>query len=158
MTGPRDILLTTEPLAPPSPRFTEAAGGVVDFYGVVRGHEGAETISGIDYEAHRSMASHQLELLVEEACEKFPLLGLTLHHRIGFVAAAEASLFLRVSAAHRGPAFEAAEWLIVELKRRVPIWKHPVSRATGTMLAFGPDDLPAAPAQTPGETSPDAVA
>ena len=160
MTGPtREILLTTESLTPPPPRLTESAGAVLDFYGVVRGHEGTEAITGIDYEAYRNMANHQLGLLADEAFAKFPLLGLTLHHRTGFVAAAEASLFLRVSAAHRGPAFEAAEWLIVELKQRVPIWKHPVSQTTGAEIPVEADHAPScAPAHIPGETSPDAVA
>lgn len=160
MTGPaREILLTTAPLTPPTPQFSAAAGGVLDFFGVVRGHEGADHISGIDYEAHHAMASHQLNLLADEACEKFPLLGLTLHHRIGFVAAAEASLFLRVSAAHRGPAFDAAQWLIVELKKRVPIWKHPVllERPASAATALGHAAPPAAD-PTPGESSPDSVA
>ena len=120
-----EILLTDRPLLPPPLRFTAAAGGIVEFYGVVRGTEEATTITGIDYEAFPDMAQHQLEKLTTEACGRFPLLGLLLHHRTGFVPVAEPSLFLRVSAAHRGPAFEAAEGWIVELKRRVPIWKHP---------------------------------
>ena len=104
------------------------------------------------------MARHQLDLLADEACEKFPLLDLILHHRVGFVAAAEASLFLRVSAAHRGPAFEAAQWLIEQLKLRVPIWKHPLAVATDAPIesdcprcAFTPTASDLA-----GEGSPDA--
>ena len=126
-----EILLTPAPLEPPPPQFTAGAGGVVDFYGVVRGSEEGEAISGIDYEAHADMARHQLETLGHEACERFALHSLILHHRTGFIPTATPSLFLRVSAAHRGAAFEAAEWLIVELKRRVPIWKHPLSQDTG---------------------------
>ena len=154
MTGPaREIVLTHSPLTPPPPQFSVVAGGTLDFFGVVRGHEGADAITGIDYEAHETMAKRQLDLLADDAFAKFPLLGLILHHRIGFVAAAEPSLFLRVSAAHRGPAFDAAQWLIVELKRRVPIWKHPISQATGRELE--PDD---APVPIASETSPDSVA
>ncbi len=123
-----EILLTETPLERPAVRFSAEAGGVVEFYGVVRGQEGVNVIGGIDYDAHRAMAEHQLAKLAVEACERFPLLSLTLHHRIGFVPVAEPSLFLRVGAAHRGPAFEAAEWLVVQLKLRVPIWKHPVAR------------------------------
>ena len=150
----REILLTRDPLAAPAPAFSAAAGGVLDFYGVVRGREGAEAIRGLDYEVYLDMARHQLELLADEAHEKFPLLGLVLHHRVGFVAAAEPSLFLRVSAAHRGPAFEAAQWLIVELKRRVPIWKHAVSES-GAVVEPASGVLPP-PAS--GEASPDSVA
>lgn len=136
MSFPRpEILITDQPLVPPPGRFSTQAGGVVEFYGVVRGQEGAAAIAGIDYQAHVNMATHQLRKLAEEACAQFPVLGLSIHHRIGFVPAAEPSLFLRVSAAHRHPAFEAAEWLIVQLKLRVPIWKHPVLT---TAAAFPP--------------------
>ena len=124
---PRKILLTFDPLLPPVPPFSGDAGGVVDFYGVVRGLEGPDAIAGIDYEAHQEMAQHQLAKLVDEAAKRFPVLGVVLHHRIGFVPVAEPSLFLRVNAAHRGPAFEAAQWIVEVLKQRVPIWKHPVA-------------------------------
>ena len=43
MTRPaREIVLTTAPLEPPPPQFSVMAGGVLDFYGVVRGREGTE--------------------------------------------------------------------------------------------------------------------
>lgn len=135
---PVDIVICRTPLAPPAPVFSDTAGGVIDFWGVVRGREGDGTIAGIDYEAHESMARHQLELIAHEAGERFPILGLILHHRIGFVPAAEPSLFLRVSAGHRGPAFEAARWVIEQLKLRVPIWKHPLDAATATELPAVP--------------------
>ena len=130
-----EILITDQPLVPPPLQFSEAAGGVVEFYGVVRGKEGAAPIMGIRYEAYGEMARHQLDKLAAEAAGLFPILGLTLHHRIGWIPVAEPSLFLRVSSAHRGPAFEAAEWLIVQLKLRVPIWKHPVDQAGASIVA-----------------------
>ena len=133
---PWEILLTSDPLRPPAPVFTAHSGGVVDFYGVVRGLEGADAIAGLDYEAHQEMARHQLRKLVDEAAERFPVLGVILHHRIGVVPVAEPSLFLRVSAAHRGPAFEAAEWLVEVLKQRVPIWKHPVALEVANAPAY----------------------
>jgi molybdopterin synthase catalytic subunit len=121
-----EIVVDEAPLRPLLPRFSGEAGGEVEFWGVVRGQEDGREISGIHYEAHLEMARHQLDILAREAAGGFPILGLILHHRVGFVAAAEPSLFLRVSAAHRGPAFAAAQWLIEQLKERAPIWKHPV--------------------------------
>ncbi len=126
-----DILITDLPLTTRPASFSSQAGGVVEFFGVVRGHEGEAEITGIHYECHQAMAHHQLAKVAAETCERFPVLGLTVQHRIGFVPVAEPSLFLRVSAAHRGPAFAAAEWLIVQLKLRVPIWKHPVNLQRG---------------------------
>ncbi len=133
-----DIVICDTPLAAPAPVFSGTAGGIIDFWGVVRGLEGAENIAGIDYEAHGAMARHQLEILGREAGERFPIQDLILHHRIGFVPMAEPSLFLRVSAGHRGPAFDAARWLIEQLKLRVPIWKHAVSASTHEELCPAP--------------------
>ena len=125
----REVLLTSAALTRPPERFDASSGGVVEFYGVVRGQEGADGIAGIDYEAYLEMARHQFDRLVEDTAARFSVHELTVHHRLGFVPVAEPSLFLRVSAAHRGPAFSAAEWFIDEMKQRVPIWKHPVSSA-----------------------------
>ncbi len=127
----REVVLTSSPLTRPDAGFHGAAGGVVEFYGVVREQEGTEGISGIDYEAHLKMARRQFDLLVRETAERFAVQDVIVHHRVGFVPVATPSLFLRVSAAHRGPAFAAAEWFIDEMKQRIPIWKHPVSQATG---------------------------
>ena len=145
MTNPEvDIVICRTPLASPSPVFTRTVGAIIDFWGVVRGLEGQENIAGIDYEAHEAMAQHQLELLGREAGEMFPIQRLILHHRIGFVPTAEPSLFLRVCAGHRGPAFDAARWLIEQLKLRVPIWKHPLDLDTR-------EEVPRVPVQQMGE-------
>ena len=102
-----------------------SAGAIVDFWGVVRQLEDGREIEGIDYESQRAMAEHQLRLIANAAVEKFGLKRVIVHHRIGFVRAGEASLFLRVAASHRGAAFEASKWIVDELKKKVPIWKRP---------------------------------
>ena len=72
------------------------------------------------------MARHQMETIANVARVEFGLEKVILRHRIGFVAAGEASLFLRVTSAHRAAAFEGSEWSVAELKRKVPIWKWPL--------------------------------
>lgn len=135
-----EVVLTDQTLSPPPPAFTAEAGGVVDFWGVVRGAEGGEPITAIRYEAFREMAQHQLERLATCALNRFAVSEVRLHHRLGSVPVAEPSLFLRVSARHRAPAFEAAQWIVAELKVAVPIWKHPVGANGREVL---PVDLPA---------------
>jgi molybdopterin synthase catalytic subunit len=106
-------------------RTSLSAGAVLDFWGVVRELEDGRKIEGIDYEAHAAMAEHQMKVIADAAAETFRLNQVVLHHRIGFVRAGEASLFLRVSAQHRAAAFEASKWIVDELKKKVPIWKKP---------------------------------
>jgi molybdopterin synthase catalytic subunit len=102
-----------------------AAGAVVDFWGVVRPIEDGREIEGIDYDAHPEMAEHQLKRIAEQAAERFALELVIVHHRIGFIAVAEASLFLRVASSHRSESFRASQWIVDELKKKVPIWKRP---------------------------------
>jgi len=130
------VLLTEAPLEAPkeavdpstSLRTSLAAGAVVDFLGIVRQLEDGHEIEGIDYEAHKAMAGHQMKVIADAASETFRLNQVLLHHRIGFVPAGEASLFLRVRAQHRAAAFEASKWIVDELKKKVPIWKKPEFR------------------------------
>ena len=127
------VLLTEARLEPPQEdvdpstalRTSLSAGAVVDLWGVVRELEEGREIEGIDYEAHKTMAEHQLKIIADAAAENFRLNQVLLHHRTGFVRTGEASLFLRVSAQHRAAAFEASKWIVDELKKKVPIWKRP---------------------------------
>jgi molybdopterin synthase catalytic subunit len=119
------VLLTEEPLEAPTDDVDLAAGAILDFWGVVRQSEDGREIEAIEYEAHKSMAEHQMKLIASAAQKQFGLRQVLLHHRIGFVAAGEASLFLRVASPHRAAAFEASTWIVNELKKKVPIWKKP---------------------------------
>jgi molybdopterin synthase catalytic subunit len=121
-----EVSLTEAPLDLPAPNDDPQAGAVVVFWGAVRGTEGGREISGIDYEAHRAMAEHQMRMVAEAAAVKFGAREIFIRHRIGFVPAGEPSVVVRVASGHRGAAFGASQWIMDELKRVVPIWKRPV--------------------------------
>jgi molybdopterin synthase catalytic subunit len=121
-----EILITTAPLESRPNIWNGATGASVDFWGVVRALEEDREISGIEYEAHQIMAQHQMEMIACAAQAEFDLEEVVLCHRIGFVPAGEASLFLRVTSAHRGAAYQGSAWIVAELKQKVPIWKRPI--------------------------------
>ena len=124
------VSITEEPLELPEPNEDVGAGAIVVFWGAVRALENGREIAGIDYEAHRTMAEHQMRMVAESAAQKFDLREIFLRHRIGFVAAGEPSVVVRVASGHRGEAFGASQWIMDELKRVVPIWKRPVFKET----------------------------
>jgi len=64
-----------------------------------------------------------LATLERSACERFQLGHCAIVHRLGLVPVTEASVAVVTSAPHRGAAFDAARWVMDELKRSVPIWK-----------------------------------
>ena len=108
-----------------------SAGAVLDFWGIVRRFEDGHEIEAIEYEAHREMAEHQLKRIAEQAAKGFELELVLVHHRIGFIAAGEPSLFLRVCSPHRQEAFRASQRIVNELKTKVPIWKRPRFKSEG---------------------------
>ena len=99
-------------------------GAVLVFHGVVRDRHAGHDVERIHYHAYRPMAERELEQLVVEAKARFDVADLAVVHRIGEVAVGEDSLLVAVGSPHRRAAFDAALWLIDELKRRLPIWKQ----------------------------------
>jgi molybdopterin synthase catalytic subunit len=130
-----EVSLTEAPLILPEANGDPQAGAVVVFWGAVRSLEDGREITGIDYEAHRAMAEHQMRIVAEGAAEKFKVREIFLRHRIGFVAAGEPSVVVRVTSGHRGAAFAASQWIMDELKRVVPIWKRPVFKEAGSLAS-----------------------
>src|SRR6059058_1225976 len=120
-----EILVTESPLEASAKNFHGDAGAMIEFWGVVRRFEGGREIDGIDYDAHREMAEHQLKRIAEQAAERFGLQLVIIHHRIGFITVGEPSLFLRVASSHRSEGFRASQWVVDELKKKAPIWKRP---------------------------------
>ena len=130
-----EVLVSEEPITSVSDSVATETGAVVDFWGVVRRTEDTREISGIEYEAHQAMAEHQLRTIAEEAQREFGLTTVRVQHRVGFVAEGEASLLVRVGSRHRAAAFRASAWIVEQLKRRAPIWKHPRFVAAAEQLA-----------------------
>jgi len=120
-----EISVTESPLEAPTKHDYGDAGAVVEFWGVVRRFEEGREIEGIEYEAHREMAQHQLKRIAKQTADEFGLKLVIVHHRIGFIAVGEPSLVVSVTSPHRSEAFRAVQWIVDELKKNVPIWKKP---------------------------------
>lgn len=103
-------------------------GADIRFHGVVRETEAGRLIKGIDYSAYESMATLELERIVRELQEENPDRRIAVHHRVGFVAAGEASLLIRVQTAHSAEAFATCQECLRRIKAEVPIWKRVVYR------------------------------
>ena len=113
-----------DPRALESAVRTDACGGVVTFLGVVRerANDGRQ-VSGLEYEAHESMALAEFEAIEREVAQRFPGTRLGVIHRIGALSIGEIAVAVCAAAAHRGDAFDACEYAIDELKARAQIWK-----------------------------------
>jgi molybdopterin synthase catalytic subunit len=120
------VVLTEQPIDAQSllARVTsQQVGGVVLFLGVTREWTEGRATLWLDYECYPEMALKKLAEIDDEARRRWPLVETAIVHRLSRVDLGEASVGIAVSSAHRGPAFEACEWLIDTLKQVVPIWK-----------------------------------
>lgn len=125
-----ELLLTDKPIDEAEAeleKFGGDVGGVVTFWGVVRDLEDGKLIRALEYTAYREMAEHQFHKLIAETHQKWKVKRIRLIHRLGVISVGEPSLLVRVEAAHRGEAFAAAQFIIDELKQKVPIWKKGVA-------------------------------
>ena len=62
---------------------------------------------------------------------RWPLLGVTIIHRVGRLVPGDRIVFVGVASSHRQAAFEACEFLMDYLKIHAPFWKQE-ERAGGT--------------------------
>lgn len=115
--------LQREPLEPMTLARPDA-GGYVSFVGRVRNHHVGKAVEGLDYEAFDAMALAEGEKVVREAIERFGVLEARCIHRIGSLNVGDVAIAIEVAAGHRREAFRACEFIIDDVKRRVPIWKR----------------------------------
>jgi molybdopterin synthase catalytic subunit len=97
-------------------------GALVSFIGLCRDEGGR--LSRLEIEHYSGMAEEELARVAGEAEARWPLLGVTIIHRFGAIAAGEQIVLVVTASAHRGAAFAAADFLMDYLKTRAPFWKR----------------------------------
>jgi molybdopterin synthase catalytic subunit len=99
------------------------AGGFVSFEGWVRDLNEGREVTHLEYEAFQELAVKEGERIVAEALRRHPVKHALCIHRIGSLDLGDMAVWVGVSSAHRGEAFDACRFIIDEVKHRVPIWK-----------------------------------
>lgn len=102
------------------------AGACVLFSGTTRRFTKERETSTLKYQAYEAMANKEMSRLRDCAFAKWSLVECAIVHRLGEVPIGETSVVVAVSSAHRVDAFEAAQWIMDELKQSVPVWKQEV--------------------------------
>ena len=75
------------------------------------------------YEAYIPLAEKTGKLILEEAKNKYSIIDACAVHRLGYLAVQDIAVKVLVRAKHRKAAYEANEYIINNIKSRVPIWK-----------------------------------
>jgi len=99
----------------------DGTGAVATFTGFVRPDGG---LGALILEHYPQMTEREIARIAEDAQTRWPLLGVTIIHRVGRLAPGEKIVFVAVAAAHRGAAFQACEFLMDYLKTKAPFWKQ----------------------------------
>jgi molybdopterin synthase catalytic subunit len=103
-------------------------GAVVTFTGTVRDRQGNQAgISALELEHYPGMTEAAIESMIDQAMERFDILGARVVHRVGPLKPLDQIVLVSVTSAHRGPAFQACEFLMDYLKTQAPFWKKETS-------------------------------
>ncbi|HEX9825203.1 MAG TPA: molybdenum cofactor biosynthesis protein MoaE [Flavobacteriaceae bacterium] len=93
------------------------------FLGQVRADDiNGKIISAIEYTAHLEMANVKFHEIREATFEKFNLTCMHIYHSLGIVNAGEICLFVFVSSPRRKEVFKALEYVVEEIKAKVPVF------------------------------------
>lgn len=104
------------------------AGAAVTFTGLVRSLPNAP-VATLTLECYPELAINQIEAMIATATARFGLVAATVIHRHGTLQPGEPIVQVMALAAHRGAAFEAAEFLMDFLKTDAPFWKKEATPA-----------------------------
>lgn len=103
--------------------YLNNVGAVVSFVGLVREQASHGQVTAIELEYYPAMTQKALENIVQQAEQRWPLLAVTVIHRVGYLTTQEQIVLVAVASQHRHAAFAAAEFIMDYLKTQAPFWK-----------------------------------
>ena len=102
-------------------------GAVVSFVGTVREWTQAAAPGSppaiMELEHYPGMTERSIAELIVEARRRFNVRAVKVIHRVGALGVCDQIVLVAVSSAHRGDAFQCAEFLMDWLKTQAPFWK-----------------------------------
>ena len=125
----KDVRLTQNPLSLDDVQLwldSGQTGGTCIFVGTVRNKTSDKTVLRLEFESYEPMAIKEMQKIMDEACSRWPVQKIAIHHRLGSLDIGEIPVIIAVACAHRAAAFEACQYCIDTLKETVPIWKKEI--------------------------------
>lgn len=93
------------------------------FTGQVRADEiDGKTVAAIEYTAYEDMVNSKFHEIREATFEAFEITCMHIYHSLGDVPTGELCLFVFVSAPRRKVVFNALEYVVEEIKAKVPVY------------------------------------
>jgi len=105
-------------------------GAIVTFTGLVREFESdpksadfQANLSTLTLEYYPEMTEQLLAEIIQQSFDRWPLVGVSVVHRVGSLKPNDQIVFVGVASEHRQEAFQAAQFLMDYLKTRATFWK-----------------------------------
>lgn len=98
-------------------------GAIVSFCGLVREFGDIENVKAITLSYYPGMTEKALHDTAGRAIQRWSLNHVMIIHRIGRLEAGDQIVLVATSSTHRKAAFEAAQFIMDNLKTEAPFWK-----------------------------------
>lgn len=98
-------------------------GAVATFTGYVRAANTGRDVQAMQLEHYPGMTERSIEAILERARARWPLLAVSVVHRVGRLQPGDQIVWVGVSSAHRAASFSACEFVMDYLKNEAPFWK-----------------------------------
>lgn len=128
-------------------RHSSDDGAIVSFSGLVRefdAHLNSNRLANLFLEHYPGLTESSMHAVVADARAKWSLGAVALVHRIGSMRPKDVIVYVAVSAQHRLAAFEAAQFIMDQLKSRVLLWKRVEDASERVWVEVKATDLDAA--------------
>lgn len=100
-----------------------SVGATASFVGTMRNFNEGDDVCAMTLEHYPGMTERELEAVIADAREQWPVIDALIVHRVGDIKPGEAIVLTAVCSAHRAAAFDACRFLMEALKSRAPFWK-----------------------------------
>ncbi len=124
-------------------RQSSGIGAIVTFTGLVRDCNDMDEIHTLFLEHYPGMTEKSLTKIVDEAMQRWELIGVRVIHRVGRLLPEDQIVLVAVASGHRKDAFAASEFIMDYLKTRAPFWKKEETASGSRWLETRSSDIEA---------------
>lgn len=115
-------------------------GAVVSFTGLTRAATAGQSVTRLTLDAYPGWTEKVMAELEAETRARCAVIDVLAVHRWGALVVGEPIVFVAVAAEHRRAAFQAADFLMDQLKTRAPFWKKEDGPDGSRWIEARPDD------------------
>lgn len=125
-------------------RDSASLGAICSFEGLVRDYGDGSDVVALDLEHYPGMTERTLRQIAGTAADRWPLLAISILHRVGRIELGEVVVIVSVASSHRQAAFDACAYIMDLLKTEAPFWKKEIgTRGERWVASKESDDLAA---------------